>query len=323
MKSVAQHHREALSQQTFIIKLAENFGENILGKNLNDQIPATKKARKVREKYSTMEERLGKERWKQHRRAGKYLEELEKAYIDKEGSLQWLKNGDLGFDGERLIIGAQDQGLLTNGFKKMARISQNDQCKFCDNNVESVSHLIFGCQMLLADGHYTTRHDKICKYLHWKACKELGIEENKIWEHDPKPITANRNVTIFYDKIIPAGRYIENRAIKPDIVIWNKQQKTAKIIDVTVPNDYGLNRAEREKLTKYEDLKNELRRTWALNEIEVIPIVVGATGLMKTNLKNYLEFIPGCPSVHEVQLGAIKGTVRILKKALGYSAING
>ena len=150
----------------------------------------------------------------------------------------------------------------------MAGMSQNDQCRFCHNNTESVSHLISGCQTLLADGHYTTRHDKICKYLHWKVCKELGIEvENKIWEHDPKPITANRNLTIFYDKIIPAGRYIENRAIKPDIVIWNKQQKTAKIIDVTVPNDYGLNRAEREKLTKYEDLKNDLRRTWALNEI--------------------------------------------------------
>ena len=97
MESVAQHHREALSQQTSIIKLAENFGENILEENLNDQIATTKKARKVREKYSKKEERLRKERWKQHRRAGKYLEELEKDYIDKEGSLQWLKNGDMLF----------------------------------------------------------------------------------------------------------------------------------------------------------------------------------------------------------------------------------
>ena len=84
-----------------------------------------------------------------------------------------------------------------------------------------------------------------------------------------------------------------------------------------------MNRAEREKLTKYEDLKNDLRRTWSLNEIDIIPVVVGATGLIKTNLKNYLESIPGCPSVNEVQLGAIKGTVSLLKRALGYAAING
>ena len=90
-----------------------------------------------------------------------------------------------------------------------------------------------------------------------------------------------------------------------------------------MPNDYGLNRAEREKLTKYEDLKNDLRVTWSLNEIDVIPVVVGATGLMKTNLKSYLESIPGYPSINEVQLGAIKGTISILKRALGCSAING
>ena len=58
----------------------------------------------------------------------------------------------------------------------------------------------------------------------------------------------------------------------------------------------------------------------ALNEKENIPVVVRATGLMKTNLKKYLEAIPGCPSLHEVQLGAIKGTISILKRALGYRA---
>ena len=64
--------------------------------------------------------------WKEHRRAGKFQEELERDYIDKEGSLHWLRNGMMGFDGERILVGAQDQGLLTNGFKKMAGISQND-----------------------------------------------------------------------------------------------------------------------------------------------------------------------------------------------------
>ena len=103
-------------------------------------------------------------------------------------------------------------------------------------------------------------------------------------------------------------------------MIWNKVEKTAKIIDVTVPDNFGLNRAERHKINKYQDLKNDLKSTWALKEIEIIPVVVGATGLIKKNLKHYLQAIPNCPSIHDVQIAATKGTVTILKRVLGYKA---
>ena len=80
---------------------------------------------------------------------------------------------------------------------------------------------------------------------------------------------------------------------------------------------FGFKRAEREKVTKYQDLKNALKETWNLNSIEVIPIIVGATGVMKDNLQGYLDSIPGKPKKYEVQTAAIKGTVFILKRALG------
>ena len=66
---------------------------------------------------------------------------------------------------------------------------------------------------------------------------------------------------------MPTGRYIEGYAVKPDIAIWNRQNKTAKIIEVTVPNYYGLNRAERKKITKYQKLKSDLTTTCLLKEI--------------------------------------------------------
>ena len=43
------------------------------------------------------------------------------------------------------------------------------------------------------------------------------------------------------------GRYIDGGAIKPVIVVWNKENKTPKVMEVTEPNDYGLNSAEWEK----------------------------------------------------------------------------
>ena len=100
-------------------------------------------------------------------------------------------------------------------------------------------------------------------------------------------------------------------------MIWDKTNRTAKIIDVCVPNDFGLNRAEREKVTKYQHLKNDLRDTWNLKEAEVIPVVVGATGVMKTSLKKYLDMIPGKPTTREVQSAAIRGTISLLKTVLG------
>ena len=159
----------------------------------------------------------------------------------------------------------------------------------------------------------------MCSYIHWTICKELQIPTKEVRDHQPEPITAKDKITIFYDKIIPTGRYIENNAIKPDIVIRNQEDSTALIIDVSVPNDFGINRAERDKITKYQDLKNALRNEWQLKSIDVIPIIIGATGLIKDNLQLYLEAIPGRPKKYQIQVAAIRGTVSLLKRCLGSS----
>ena len=59
-----------------------------------------------------------------------------------------------------------------------------------------------------------------------------NIPTQDVWLHTPQLVTATEDVTIFYDKGIPVGRFIENGAIKPDIVVI----------------DFSINRAEREKV---------------------------------------------------------------------------
>ena len=153
--------------------------------------------------------------------------------------------------------------------------------------------------------------------VHWTICKEKNIPTQDVWLHAPQPVTATDDITIYYDKVIPTGRYIENGAIKPDIGIWDRKSRSAIIIDVSVPNDFGINRAERDKVTKYQDLKHALKDEWDLQDIAVIPVIVGATGMMKDNLQSYLDSIPGKPSKYQVQVAAIRGTVSLLKRALG------
>ena len=90
------------------------------------------------------------------------------------------------------------------------------------------------------------------------------------------------------------------------------------LIEISVTSDFGLNDAEIKKMTKYQDLKNEIKRSWKLKSIEIAPpMIIGATGIMKKNLTETLKTIPGNITTNELQLEAVQGLVTILKRVLG------
>ena len=62
-----------------------------------------------------------------------------------------------------------------------------------------------------------------------------------------------------YGFMIPSSVNIENKALLPDIVLRNKKKKTALLIEISVPSDFGLNNADIKKMTKYQDLKMRSR----------------------------------------------------------------
>ena len=228
-----------------------------------------------------------------------------------------MKQGRLKYDYEKLIVAAQDHGLMTRVFMKMANLTQDDKCRFCHEFPEGVSHIIAGCKVLMSDGLYTERHNKLCTYLHWTLCKYYNLpHEENIYDHQPPPIQGNEVVSIYYDKVMPTATHIENSAVKPDIVVWDKEKKKAQVIEVSVPNDLGLNVAERRKINKYYHLAEDLKRNWNLDSIEIIPVIVGALGLIKKNLTELCSKIPGEPKVSELQTSALIGTVKVIKRAL-------
>jgi hypothetical protein len=51
-----------------------------------------------------------------------------------------------------------------------------------------------------------------------------------------------------------------------------------------------------EKILKYKDLKIEIQRMWNV-KAKVIPVIIGATGIISKSLRQYLRNIPGrnCP----------------------------
>ena len=85
------------------------------------------------------------------------------------------------------------------------------------------------------------------------------------------------------------------------------------IIDVAIPSDYNIQKST--EMTKYVDIQIECQGMWD-KTVEVVPIIIGGTGLVEKNQKKYFNRIPGCLSVYNLQRSAILGTAHILRKLL-------
>ena len=72
---------------------------------------------------------------------------------------------------------------------------------------------------------------------------------------------------------------------------------------------------ETEKVNKYQPLVSDLRQLHPHMSIEVIPIVIGHTGVVSLHGKQLFNKIPGfCDSLfYHLQKATLIGTIRILR----------
>ena len=57
-------------------------------------------------------------------------------------------------------------------------------------------------------------------------------------------------------------------ARKPDLVVVDKKERSCKIIDFAVPGNSRIEKQEKDKIEKYQDLEKELQKIWKKNEEE-------------------------------------------------------
>ena len=76
-------------------------------------------------------------------------------------------------------------------------------------------------------------------------------------------------------------------ARRPDIVIIDKVEKLAIIVDVAIPGDKRIYDKETEKIENYQDIKRESQRLWSLRKVSVVPVIVGALGSVTRNFKKF------------------------------------
>jgi len=84
---------------------------------------------------------------------------------------------------------------------------------------------------------------------------------------------------------------------------------------VAIPADRNDVQKEAEKKLKYKSLCIEINRMWNL-KCTIVPVIIGATGIVTRCLKKNLETVPGKHSIDSLQKTAILGTSHIIRKVL-------
>ncbi|KAJ8033778.1 Retinol dehydrogenase 8 [Holothuria leucospilota] len=194
------------------------------------------------------------------------------------------------------------------------KVTTDSKCRMCTETDETMNHLVAGCQKLAAT-EYLERHNKVAAALHLEICRHYGIPtaEQHPWLHRPETVNETDRVKILWDFEVRTDKVITAR--RPDIIVVDKQEKTAKIIDVAIPLDKNIRGKEAEKTQKYQDLKLEIQKLWDV-KAKVIPIVIGALGAVSTSLERHLQRAPGEHDMRKLMKQAILGSAHILRRVL-------
>ena len=82
--------------------------------------------------------------------------------------------------------------------------------------------------------------------------------------------------------------------------IQNKKEKACTLIDVAIPADRNVVQKEAENKLKYKSFCIEIQRMWNL-KCTIVPVIIGATGIVTRSLKKNLETVPGKHSIDSLQ----------------------
>ena len=223
---------------------------------------------------------------------GKFPKYLWEGHIDVELSFQWMKYTELKGETEGLTTAAQDQVLNIRYYSKhIIKKNSTDRYRMSHTQAETVEYVISGCQTLTAD-NYLNRHNQVAAQLHLDICKYYGIKvDAQYWyQHTLVQVMENEKVTILWDYQVKTETHIPCH--KPDLIIQEKESERRMIIDVAIPSNYNIQNKATEKMSKYVDLQIECQRMWD-KKVELIPVIMGATGIVDKNIQRYLQKIPG------------------------------
>jgi hypothetical protein len=114
-----------------------------------------------------------------------------------------------------------------------------DKCRIYGTEGETIDYIISSCTVL-TQSEYKKRHDIFAKIIHMN----LAVKFNLLKDTQPHYIyktescLENDNCKLYFDRTVLIDIHIQHN--RPDIIILNKQQKQAYLLDIAVPNSHNI-----------------------------------------------------------------------------------
>ena len=269
------------------------------------------------EPKADFEKRVAEDRWQRLRGKklhGKFFNDIKD--IAHEKSWQWMRGGFVDKRTEGFVCAAQENVLPTRLYcATVIKDGGGQKCRKCGEEAESVGHLVSHCKQL-RQTEFKRRHDKMGLRVYWEVCGRHGLKRTEKWyEETPDPVrkSADGRYEVWWDQKVNTPTAFE--ANRPDLVVIDHEDKKWILVDFSVPFDRNVVAKEEEKIAKYKDLAAEVCRMNSV-KVEVVPIVVGALGVVTKDLVGWLKRIGLDDVVGCLQTSAIIGTSAILRKVL-------
>jgi hypothetical protein len=219
---------------------------------------------------------------------GRYFKELEQPEINIQVSHAWLKKSNIHPETEGFIFAIQDRVINTRNYKKHICGLQSifDKCRICGTEGETIEHIISSCTVL-AQTEYKKRHDIFAKIIHMNLAVKFKLlkDTQPHYIYKPESCLENDNYKLYFDRRVLTDIHIQHN--RPDIIILNKQQKQAYLLDIAVPNSHNITQTYNTKINKYLELSVAMRNLWC----SILPLIISATGIVPHSLLKNLKIL--------------------------------
>ena len=218
--------------------------------------------------------------------AGRYYREFRSIDNWSRESYVWLTQWKgISVTTERKMFEALEQ--LTNTKYRRQQIYKdqsvdNDRCRLCNQNKETVRHVLSNCNEL-AKNSYITRHNNALKVLYWWVLHKYGLEEKvKEWSdrEEPTPTRRIERAIVQWNVKILSNEYTKHN--KPDMLIIDHKKKRIRVVEASFPWDENINAKFEEKNKKYQTVRQELRKQYEGYELQQVNVIMGEMGTITT-----------------------------------------
>ena len=113
---------------------------------------------------------------------------------------------------------------------------------------------------------------------------------------------------------------------KPDLIIWDHNEKICQVIEFSCPNDINVLRKVEEKVAAYGPLIRNLQIIYKDYHFKVLPVVYGALGAIPNATKESLKEMKFSKIeinklLRKLWNNSLRGMVKICKTVMKFSAV--